>query len=361
MSDSNDTRISVQSSPSMRWLLIDWCIHDILYVIGLFIRGVILCIDGISYSVGHKSTVNKSYKFMVYTLLFCTVIYIALLVSLYLPCQLVLYIASKYIHHYIYGFLVTNITPYYIFQHVFYALPIIIIFLLSNLYMYEQVFLNTIKELDPSLHNTIISNKRKSFTQTLFHSIKRNLKLVLIGGAISVVRIIPIAGKYFPAIWSIRYCYSLYKLHIKRMELSSTDNTLSQLTNSTKTKFILCVLGLYMTLVTGNKHAANVALLFLTCELSCRNLVLELFDGLFSRMNCDGSELRYELDSDESISKSSSKQFMIRYHWELLGFAAPLILCSYIPIFGIFILVMAHAAAGYALVKIHKRNNLIKT
>ncbi len=227
--------------------------------------------------------------------------------------------------------------------------------------MYEQVFLNTINELDPSLHKTIISNKRISFTQTLINSIKRNVKLVLIGGAISVIRIIPVIGQFFPAIWSIRYCYSMYKLHITRMELSPSITTQSQLTNSTKTKFILCVLGVYMTAVTVNQHAASVALLFLTCDLSCRNLVLELFDGLFSRMNCDASELRYELNSHQLINQSSSKQLMIRYHWELLGFAAPLILCSYIPIFGIFILVVAHAAAGHALVNIHNRDNLIKT
>lgn len=346
---------------------VDWALSSAVHGIAQYIQGVMLCWNGVTFAVTHESTTSKSVQWLGYTIIMCIAIYIAALIVIYIPSQIALYVLHRYLTDRIYHTVTYYLSPTTMFYCIFYALPVAVIFLLNNFYHYETIFLDVIRDLDLNLYQAIEHHKRITFTASLYHSVIRNSKLLLIGGSIAVLRLVPVIGSMVPTLWSLRYSYSMYRLHAERVKVLHQTATQTDLAEN-KTKFLLLLLALYLIVVNLSEHAASIALTFLSVELTCRALIMELFDAALSRtsprntanQHTDNTKLRYELNDSKSVQTTNqcitARQFLILHHWQLLGLVSPIVLLCCIPLLGTFVLCIAHTTAAYAMVKLMQRS-----
>jgi len=302
------------------------------------------------------------------SLLACTLIIYIILVIIFLPFRLIVWLIS-----FAYTF-APSITEW--FEHVSSArtllfklvtfIPLLAVFIMNNLLGYDKLFFSILASVNPSLAERLNSRARQSFTSSLYYFTCRTIKIFSIVTCIHFLRSIPVIGRLIPAFWVFKYA---------RYTITNTKHVYLR-----TTFFIL----LFFLTIFKSLHPYALSILHL--QMASTALARELFDTYLSRIhtytivNYRSIDIKthappssyhflgflvpilihplfnWQIKSDIdkppnqlSLPHTKITHFLRENYFILLAFAFPYVFLFSIPLLGFFCVGFAHGAAAYTL------------
>ncbi|CAF2852111.1 unnamed protein product [Rotaria sp. Silwood2] len=317
----------------------------------------------------NNTYVWQTQKRSLLSLIVCTIIIYIILVIIFLPFRLIVWLIS-----FAYKF-APSITEW--FEDVSSArallfkllsfIPLLAVFIMNNLLGYDKLFFSVLASVNPSLAEHLNSRARQSFTSSLYFFARRTLLIFATVACIHFLRSIPYLGQLIPALWVFKYA---------RYTITNTKHVYLR-----TTFFILLIL----LTIFKSLHSYTISILHL--QMASTALARELFDTYLSRIHTHTLKNRHSINiktspppsnyqflgflvptlfhplfnrqqTNSNIDKSFNElvlphkkitHFLRENYFLLLAFAFPYIFVFSIPLLGFFCVGFAHGAAAYTL------------
>ncbi len=90
-------------------------------------------------------------------------------------------------------------------------LPLGVLYILRTFLGFESQFFAVLRDTNPKLFEKLESRQPRSWTIALGKFIKRTAKVCAISATIQLLRLLPVIGRWVPALWFLQTCWTLLR------------------------------------------------------------------------------------------------------------------------------------------------------